>query len=341
LLQLGSIALKVISRDNTEINIDFWINKIKRAYELRERCNLTDNEHTNCYRLLHAEGDNMPGLIADYYNSVLVLQAHSAGMYYALNEISEAISSVFRNKKISIYNKSSESLMDRVEGVKNEYLIKNGEANNRILENNIQFFVDWETGQKTGFFIDQRENRKLLSAYSKDKNVLNTFCYSGGFSVYALNAGASNVCSVDSSKKAIDLVEKNVELNNKPDYGTHHSVAEDTFTFLKNSNEKFDVIILDPPAYAKNVKSKHNAVQGYKRLNAMAMSKINKNGILFTFSCSQAIDRGLFYNTIVSAALESGRGMRVLHHLSQPPDHPVNIYHSEGEYLKGLVLFIS
>jgi 23S rRNA (cytosine1962-C5)-methyltransferase len=335
--QNGSISVRMLSFKDEIINQDFWNNKIKAAYEMRQNCGLLDIENLNVFRLVFAEGDALPGLIIDYYNGTAVIQAHSVGMYLCIKEIAEALKTVLGEKLKSVFDKSKESLPDEIaDTVSNIYLY--GTATDNIInEYNNRFKIDWETGQKTGFFIDQRENRKLLATYSKDKKVLNTFCYTGGFSVYALNAGAKEVHSVDISEKAMLLTDENVRLNN---FSNHKSFAEDVFDFLKNTQEQYDVIVLDPPAFAKSRKVSHNAVQGYKRINAMAIKKIKKGGILFTFSCSQAISRQLFYNTITAAAIEAGRNIKVMHHLSQPIDHPVNIFHPEGEYLKGLVLYI-
>ncbi len=334
----GTIAVRIISFEQAEINQEFWNSKIRSAYQLREKLRLTDNSTTNMYRLMHAEGDGISGLIIDFYNGTAVIQAHSIGIYNNLDFISKGLEHVYGDKLLAIYNKSAESISKQTnEEVENDYISKNGVPNLTGLEYGNQFNLDWINGQKTGFFLDQRESRKLIADYSKGKKVLNTFCYSGGFSVYALKAGASEVHSVDSSQKAIDLTEENIKLN---ELKKHQSFTSDTLDYLKENTIDYDVIILDPPAYAKNQKAKHNAIQGYKRLNQMAIKQIKPGGILFTFSCSQIVNRKLFYDTIVAAAIEVGRNIRVLHHLSQPADHPVNIYHPEGEYLKGLVLYV-
>lgn len=334
----ATIAVRVISFEKVAIDQSFWDKKIQTAYNVRENLGLTNNTNTNIYRLMHAEGDGASGLIIDFYNGTAIVQAHSIGIYNALDEISLALQNVYGDKLIAIYNKSAESLSKQTnEKVENEYIYKNGEPNLIGLEHNSQFNLDWINGQKTGFFLDQRENRQLIANYSKGKKVLNTFCYSGGFSVYALKAGATEVHSVDSSQKAIDLTDANIKLNKLK---KHTSFVSDTLDYLKENTIDYDVIILDPPAYAKNQKAKHNAIQGYKRLNLMALKQIKPGGILFTFSCSQAVTRKLFYDTLTAASIESGRNIRVLHHLSQPADHPVNIYHPEGEYLKGLVLYV-
>ncbi|MBL4593414.1 MAG: class I SAM-dependent rRNA methyltransferase [Flavobacteriales bacterium] len=334
----GTIAVRIISFEQVEINQKFWNQKIQSAYNLREKLGLTNSSSTNIYRLMHAEGDGVSGLIIDFYNGTAIIQAHSIGVYNVMDKISKALQNVYKEKLIAIYNKSAESISKQTnQEVENDYIYQNGEPNLIGLENDYQFNLDWINGQKTGFFLDQRESRKLIANYSKGKKVLNTFCYSGGFSVYALKAGATEVHSVDSSQKAIDLTDANIKLNKLK---KHKSFNSDTLDYLKENTIDYDVIILDPPAYAKNQKAKHNAVQGYKRLNQMALKQIKSGGILFTFSCSQVINRKLFYDTIVAAAIEVGRNIRVLHHLSQPADHPVNIYHPEGEYLKGLVLYV-
>ncbi|MGB0886579.1 MAG: class I SAM-dependent rRNA methyltransferase [Vicingaceae bacterium] len=334
----ATIAVRIITFKEEKINQTFWNNKIKNAFKARESLGLLNNSSTNMYRLMHAEGDGIPGLIIDFYNGTAIIQAHSIGIYNAINEISKALQKVYGETLIAIYNKSAESLAKQTkEKVENGYIYQNGDANLVGLEQGNQFNLDWINGQKTGFFLDQRENRQLIAQYSKGKKVLNTFCYSGGFSVYALKAGAKEVHSVDSSQKAIDLVDENITLNKLK---KHKSFKSDTLDYLKENTIDYDVIILDPPAYAKNQKAKHNAIQGYKRLNLMALKQIKPGGILFTFSCSQAVNRKLFYDTIVAAAIEAGRNIRVLNHLSQPADHPVNIYHPEGEYLKGLVLHV-
>ena len=334
----GTIAVRVISFEQVEIDQEFWNKKIQSAYDLREKLGLVNNSSTNIYRLMHAEGDGTSGLVIDFYNGTAIIQAHSIGIYNVMDEISNALQTVYGNDLVAVYNKSSESLSKQTdEEIKNDYIYKNGEPNLIGLENNHQFNLDWIAGQKTGFFLDQRENRQLIASYSKGKKVLNTFCYSGGFSIYALKAGAKQVHSVDSSQKAIDLMDENIKLNKLKN---HKSFTSDTLDYLKENQIDYDVIILDPPAYAKNQKAKHNAIQGYKRLNLMALNQIKSGGILFTFSCSQVINRKLFYDTITAAAIEANRNIRVLHHLSQPSDHPVNIYHPEGEYLKGLVLYV-
>ena len=332
--QKGSITIRVLSFESEKPGQDFWVNKIKAAYTLRASSHLP-NEYTNCYRLIHAEGDGLPGLVIDIYNGVAVVQAHSAGMQADREEISNALKTVFEKSIHAIYYKNASK-----EGSKDgEYLFGMGVVPHVVNEHGNKFYVDWEVGQKTGFFLDQRENRNLLGEFSNGKKVLNTFCYTGGFSVYALLAGAEVVHSVDASEKAVVLTRKNIELNGF-DPIQHECYTQDTFEFLKDKKDVYDVIILDPPAFAKHKEAKHQAMKGYQRLNAEAMRTIKSGGIIFTFSCSQVIDRQLFYDTVVSAAIQAGRQIKVLHHLSQPADHPVSIFHSEGEYLKGLVLYV-
>jgi 23S rRNA (cytosine1962-C5)-methyltransferase len=334
----GSISVKIFSFEQVEANEDFWLTKIQEAYKVRQMLNFTD---TNCFRLVHGEGDNCPGLIIDYYNGVAVIQAHSIGMHLERTKIVSALQQVFGKNLIAIYDKSHETLPEEyAKNIQNDYLWGRAEVPFAVKENNNSFLIDWETGQKTGFFLDQRDNRDLLGHYAKNKKLLNAFCYSGGFSVYALRAGASEVVSVDVSAKAIHLTEKNVEAN-FTDTTNHVSVVEDVLKYLKNTEEEFEVMVLDPPAFAKSMDARHRAVQGYKRLNIEGLKKLKKGGILFTFSCSQVVDRELFHNTVVAAAIEAGRQVRVLHHLTQPADHPVNFFHPEGSYLKGLVLYVS
>ena len=337
--QKGSITVRIFSFEPTAADGEFWRKKLQQAYLFRQQLGFTNNPQTNVYRLVFAEGDGLPGLIIDVYGGTAVIQAHSIGMYRSKNQIAQALQEVYGNNLQAIYDKSAETLhLQETDAPLNSYLLGSGEEAQIVTENHNQFYVDWITGQKTGFFIDQRENRELLAKYAPGKSVLNTFCYTGGFSVYALNAGASLVHSVDSSKKAIELTDRNAALNNAGE--RHASFAVDTFSFFKNQPQTYDIIILDPPAFAKHHNVRHNAVMGYKRLNAEALKQIKPGGILFTFSCSQAVDRYLFNNTIMAAAIEAGRNIKIMHHLSQPADHPVSIFHPEGEYLKGLVLFV-
>ena len=334
----GSIMVRVISFEDLAIDQEFWNRKIKNAFELRRNLGLTDSEETNVYRLIHGEGDELPGLIVDIYNRTAVIQTHHIGIYKHRKDIALALQSVYGNKLDAIFDKSAETL-PKNSGISNEWLFGKP-LTNIVKEYGANYKIDWEKGQKTGFFIDQRENRKLLASYSKGKKVLNTFCYSGGFSVLSLLGGAKEVHSVDISSKAIALTEENISLN--PSIPNKHSSIEaDVVKYIREIGSDYDLIVLDPPAFAKNQKARHNAVQAYKRLNLEALKKIKKGGILFTFSCSQVVDKQLFRNTIAAAALESGRKIQILHQLSQPADHPINIYHPETEYLKGLVLFVS
>lgn len=335
----GTIVTKVFSFVKTETGSDFWYGKIEKAYQLRQRLKLTDQPETNCYRLVHGEGDGLPGLIIDWYNGTAVIQSRSLGMSNIKEIIADALHEIYQDKLKSVYYKSSELIGRNSEEKTEDGYLSGSRTEGIVTENGHQLYVDWETGQKTGFYIDQRENRKALSFYAKDKSILNTFCYSGGFSVYALKAGASSVVSVDSSASAIALTEKNIVLNGLSEKN-HNAVIADVKDFLNKTEEKFDIIVLDPPAYAKNISNRHHAVIGYKNLNLQAIRKIKKGGILFTFSCSQAIDRQLFESTVTAAAIETGRNITILQHLSQPADHPVSIYHPEGEYLKGMVLMI-
>jgi 23S rRNA (cytosine1962-C5)-methyltransferase len=337
--QQGSIAVRMLSFKVEAPSPDFWREKISRALALRRAVRLP-GETTNAFRLVHAEGDGLPGLIADFYAGVLVVQSHDAGMHLDRTDIAAAFRQVLGEEVTAIYYKSQATLPGKLrdDGV-DTYLFGDPIAGQVIIENGNRFFVDWQAGQKTGFFLDQRENRKLLGELAAGKRLLNTFCYTGGFSVYALNAGAALVHSVDSSQKAIDLTRRNISLNGF-DPQHHECFAADTFDFLKEKQHEYDVVILDPPAFAKHREARHQAVRGYQRLNAEAMRTIAPGGLLFTFSCSQVVDRQLFYDTIVSAAIQAGREISVLHHLSQPADHPVSIFHPEGEYLKGLVLYV-
>jgi 23S rRNA (cytosine1962-C5)-methyltransferase len=337
--QNGSIAVRLLSFGDTPLSDNFWTIRLMQALRLRRNTGLP-SDHTTAFRLIHGEGDNLPGLIIDYYDGVAIVQAHSAGMHNDRQFIAEALQEVFEDALKAIYYKSQSTLPGKVRDENNDqYLLGMGVVPHIVTENSNKFYVDWEEGQKTGFFLDQRDSRKLLGAFSNGKKVLNTFCYTGGFSVYALNAGASLVHSVDSSQKAIDLTRKNLELNGF-NTNIHRCFTEDTFDFLKDKQDEYDVIVLDPPAFAKHRDARHQAVRGYQRLNAEAMQKVRPGGVIFTFSCSQVVDRQLFYDTIVSAAIQAGRQIKVLHHLSQPADHPVSIFHPEGEYLKGLVLYV-
>ncbi len=337
--QIGSIAVRIISFKQVEINDGFWEERIKKAYCLRKDQGLIDNETTNAYRLVHAEGDNMPGLIIDMYGDTAVVQMHSVGMFLIKDKIDDILKSILGDKLKAIYNKSESTIPFKAKvEAENGYTF--GKSEERIaLENGLKFKVDWEKGQKTGFFVDQRDNRALLEHYSNGKSVLNMFCYTGGFSFYAMRGGAKLVHSVDSSERAIELTRKNVELN-FPEDVRHDAFAVDAFKYLEDVKDKYDLIILDPPAFAKHNNVLNNALQGYKKLNAKAFEQIKPGGIIFTFSCSQVVSKENFRKTIFSAAAKSGRNVRILNQLTQPADHPVNIYHPEGEYLKGLVLYV-
>ena len=337
--QIGSIAVRVLSFNKQEINIDFWKKRLSAAYQMRKDLGLDYTEQHSSFRLVHGEGDFLPGLIVDFYGSTAVMQAHSVGMHVHRNEIAEAIVAISEGKIKNIYYKSETTLPFKADtGAENGYLI-GSDSDAIALENGIKFCIDWERGQKTGFFIDQRSNRQLLEEYSHGRKVLNMFCYTGGFSCYAMRGGAKEVHSVDSSSKAIDLVNKNMEMN-FPGDTRHKAYAQDAFKFLDNMSDDYDLIILDPPAFAKHRDALRNALQGYKRLNAKAFEKIKSGGILFTFSCSQAVNKDQFRLAVFSAAAMSGRKVRILHQVTQPVDHPINIYHPEGEYLKGLVLYV-
>lgn len=337
--QDSSIAVRLISFVEEDIDADFWFRKIQAAWQYRKDVGYLDNPNTNCYRLIHAEGDGLPGLIIDIYAQTAVIQCHSIGMFRSRKEIAEALRKIYGDQLSAIYDKSSETLPSEFgRGVQNGFLEGAGDSA-IVQEHQHQFLVDWVQGQKTGFFLDQRDNRQMLSQYVSGKSVLNAFCYSGGFSVYALAAGARMVHSVDVSEKAIAWTDRNVALNKLPE-DRHKSMAEDVMKYLKDTEESYEVMVVDPPAFAKSLKKRHNAVQAYKRLNAMALAKIAPGGILFTFSCSQVVDRSLFYDTIVAAAIEAGRSVRVMSSLSQPADHPVQLFHSESRYLKGLILYV-
>ncbi|WP_266365899.1 class I SAM-dependent rRNA methyltransferase [Tellurirhabdus rosea] len=333
----GSIMVRIFSFRQVTPDTAYWTEKLAGIRRIREAVVPAD---TDCYRLVHGEGDGCSGLIIDLYNGVAVIQAHSIGMHRERAFITEALKNVYGSTLKAVYDKSAETLPENYAAeVQNGYRYGNTPTPHPVQENGRTFLVDWITGQKTGFFLDQRDNRKLLADYAAGKKVLNAFCYSGGFSVYALQAGAAEVHSVDVSQKAIDLTNRNVAAN-FPESVPHEAFAEDVMKYLKAHDHQYDVVILDPPAYAKNMSARHRAVQGYKRLNAEGLRRVAKGGILFTFSCSQVVDRELFYNTVVAAAIEAGRQVRVLHHLSQPADHPVSLFHPEGGYLKGLVLWV-
>ena len=342
--QVGSIAVRVLSFDESAVRADFWETMLARALQVRVSCGLHGNVHTNCYRLVHGEGDNLPGLIIDYYDGVCVMQAHSAGMFRAKKQISEALQKVYGSALKAVYDKSSgtapfkagleliDGYLYRCEGFSDDEQV--------VLENGHKFLVNWTEGQKTGFFLDQRENRALVGSLARGRNVLNLFCYTGGFSIYALASGAAHVDSVDSSKKAMMMVDRNVALNGF-DPSLHTSLCCDAIDYLRDVPEgKYDLMIVDPPAFAKHRGSLKNALRAYQRLNAAAISKVAPGGFVFTYSCSQVVDKEAFALAVFSAAAQCGRSVRILDRLNQPCDHSVNIYHPEGEYLKGLLLYV-
>ncbi len=339
--QVGSIMVRVLTFDEHEtIDECFWQHRLEEAFLKRIAIGIAQRADNNTYRLVHGEGDNLPGLVIDIYGRTAVMQAHSAGMHFQRMEIAQALMKIMDSKIDHIYYKSDTTLPYKAElGQENGFLI-GGSKENIATEYGLKFHIDWLKGQKTGFFVDQRENRSLLERYSQGRNVLNMFCYTGGFSVYALRGGAARVDSVDSSAKAIELTKQNVALNFTDD-SRHHAYAEDAFKFLDEmEKDQYDLIILDPPAFAKHRDVLRNALQGYRRINAKAFEKIKHGGILFTFSCSQAVNKDQFRTSVFTAAAASGRKVSILHQLTQPADHPVNIYHPEGEYLKGLVLYV-
>lgn len=338
--QIGSIAVRVLSFRQEPIDHAFWVRRLQVAKDLRCALGVLGNPQNNTYRLVHGEGDNLPGLIIDVYDHTAVMQAHSAGMHLDRMVVAEALEEVMGDVIQHIYYKSETTLPFKADLLATENgFLKGGSPENVAMENGLKFHVDWLKGQKTGFFVDQRENRALLERYAKGRNVLNMFCYTGGFSFYAMRGGANLVHSVDSSAKAIDLTNENVFLN-FPGDTRHQAFAEDAFKFLDRMGDQYDLIILDPPAFAKHRDALRNALRGYTKLNAKAFEKIRPGGILFTFSCSQVVNKQDFRNAVFTAAAQSGRSVRILHQLTQPGDHPVNIYHPEGEYLKGLVLYV-
>ncbi len=345
--QVGSIAVRIMSFDDSALRPDFWEVKLAAALQVRVACGLhgsSDNAFTNCYRLVHGEGDNLPGLIVDYYDGVCVMQAHSVGMFRAKKQISDALQKVYGPILKAVYDKSSGTApfkagLNLVDG----YMYRRDDFNDDeqiVLENGQKFMVNWTEGQKTGFFLDQRENRALVGSLAKGRNVLNLFCYTGGFSIYALAAGAKHVDSVDSSKKAMMMVDRNVTLNGFDD-SVHTSLCCDAIDYLRDVPEgKYDMMIVDPPAFAKHRGALKNALRAYQRLNAAAISKVAPGGFVFTYSCSQVVDKEAFALAVFSAAAQAGRSVRILDRLNQPCDHSVNIYHPEGEYLKGLLLYV-
>jgi 23S rRNA (cytosine1962-C5)-methyltransferase len=338
--QIGSIAVRIFSFEDEEVNDDFFRHRLQVAFELRQTLGLIRGDENNAYRLVHGEGDNLPGLIIDVYAHTAVMQAHTPGIHRLRRRLAEALIQVAGADIRHVYYKSETTLPFKADlDPENGYLI-GGEGNTDIaIENGLKFHVDWLKGQKTGFFVDQRDNRSCVEHYAKGRNVLNMFCYTGGFSFYAMRGGAKAVHSVDSSAQAIELTRRNVELN-FPGDARHEAICEDAFKYLDRAGDQYDLIILDPPAFAKHRKVLNNALQGYRRLNAKAFEKIRPGGILFTFSCSQVVTKDDFRCAVFSAAAQSGRRVRILHQLHQPADHPINIYHPEGEYLKGLVLYV-
>ena len=338
--QVGSIAVRVLTFNRQKIDVEFWEKRLETALDVRKSIALAGSVNNNMYRLVHGEGDNLPGLIIDIYGENAVMQAHSVGMHVSRMQIAEALKAVMGDSLKAIYYKSETTLPFKASlGQENGFIL--GESNDNVaIENGLKFHIDWLKGQKTGFFVDQRENRALLEKYSQGRKVLNMFCYTGGFSVYAMRGGAESVHSVDSSAKAVDLVNANMELN-FPGDSRHKAFAEDAFRFLDEMKEgAYDLIILDPPAFAKHKDALKNALRGYTKLNVKAFEKLPAGGILFTFSCSQAVNKDQFRMAVFTAAAMAKRKVRILHQLHQPADHPINIYHPEGEYLKGLVLYV-
>lgn len=337
--KIGSIAVRVLSFQDIAIDDDFWKQRLAAALLMRQCAGIADNPENNTFRLVHGEGDNLPGLVIDCYGKTAVMQAHSVGMHVCRNVIARQLVEVMGNRIENVFYKSETTLPFKADLGQENGFIYGGSDDNVAVENGLKFHVDWLKGQKTGFFVDQRENRKLLEHYAKGKTVLNMFCYTGGFSFYAMRGNAKAVHSVDSSAKAIELTNANVELN-FPGDKRHQAFCEDAFKFLDAAKDKYDLIILDPPAFAKHRAALHNALKGYTRLNVKAFEKIKSGGILFTFSCSQVVTKDNFRNAVFTAAALAGRNVRILHQLHQPADHPINIYHPEGEYLKGLVLYV-
>lgn len=337
--QIGSIAVRVLSFDDRVIDSDFWCERLQSALNVRIGVGIADNPNNNTYRLVHGEGDGLPGLVIDCYGATAVMQAHSVGIHVCRQEISEALSKVMGDRIANIYYKSETTLPFKADLHQENGFLKGNDIGNIAVENGLKFHIDWLRGQKTGFFVDQRENRSLLERYSKGKSVLNMFCYTGGFSVYAMRGNAKLVHSVDSSAKAIELTNENIALN-FPGDERHEAFCEDAFKFLDEHDKQYDLIILDPPAFAKHRAALHNALKGYTRLNVKGLQRIKPGGILFTFSCSQVVTKENFRNAVFTAAAQAGRKVRILHQLHQPADHPINIFHPEGEYLKGLVLYV-
>lgn len=340
--QVGSISVRIFEHEPLEINKDYWKHRIQQLVDLRTTLGFIGSEETSIFRLCHAEGDGLPGLVIDMYHGTAIIQCHSIGMWQMKELIAECLKETLGSHLLAVYDKSAETLPFKANiSPENGYVFGADQAQKKGFENNIEFAIDWETGQKTGFFIDQRDNRALLGHYSKEKKVLNTFCYSGGFSMYALESGATEVHSLDSSKKAIELVEKNLELLDPKLQSKHQSIVADAVKYIRDLGDTFDIIVLDPPAFAKHINARHKAIQAYKRLNKRAMEQLKPGGLLFTFSCSQVVTKDLFNGAILAAAIEANREVKILHQLHQPADHPINIYHPESEYLKGLVLQVN
>ena len=336
--QMGSIAVRVLSFNDVTIDSTFWASRLQSAYLMRQAIGITNdtNVHNNTYRLVHGEGDHLPGLIIDIYGATAVMQAHSVGMHLCRHDIVDALMKTMAGRVENVYYKS-ETTLSFMEP-ENAFLV-GGSADDTAMENGLLFHVDWLRGQKTGFFVDQRDNRSLLERYAHGRRVLNMFCYTGGFSFYAMRGGAEIVHSVDSSAKAIELTRANVELN-FPGDARHQAFCDDAFKYLESAGSDYNLIVLDPPAFAKHRGALHNALKGYTRLNMKAFEIIKPGGILFTFSCSQVVTKDHFRNAVFTAAAQARRKVRILHQLHQPADHPINIYHPEGEYLKGLVLYV-
>lgn len=337
--QIGSITVRILSFRDINIDDTFWRSRIQSAFAARVAMKIANNPTNNTYRLVHGEGDNLPGLVIDCYGETAVMQAHSVGMHVDREAIARALTDVMGDQIKNIYYKSETTLPFKADLRQQNEFIHGSSDNDIAIENGLKFHVDWLRGQKTGFFVDQRDNRSLLEYYAQDKSVLNMFCYTGGFSVYAMRGGAKLVHSVDSSAKAIELTNENIALN-FPNDNRHEAFCEDAFKYLEEHDNKYDLIILDPPAFAKHRGALHNALKGYTRLNVKGFQRIKSGGILFTFSCSQVVTKDNFRNAVFTAAAQAGRKVRILHQLHQPADHPINIYHPEGEYLKGLVLYV-
>ena len=337
--QVGSIAVRVLSFSDITNDQSFWRERLAAAITMRCHIGIADNPENNTYRLVHGEGDWLPGLVIDCYGSTAVMQAHSVGMHLNRMDICQALTDVMGGRIQQVYYKSETTLPYKAHIEEEDGFIFGHTDDDIAVENGLKFHVDWLRGQKTGFFVDQRENRSLLEHYSKDKTVLNMFCYTGGFSVYAMRGGAKCVHSVDSSAKAIEITNNNIGLN-FPGDPRHEAYCEDAFRFLEEKKDKYDIVVLDPPAFAKHRAALHNALKGYIRLNAKGIRLVKEGGLLFTFSCSQAVSKDQFRSAVFTAAAQSGRKVRIIHQLHQPADHPINIYHPEGEYLKGLVLYV-